>query len=178
MSDQTESTQPEAASGHGGIEIKKLGFSLFLKMPGNHLECRCSYVPHDQGSMITRDELASYLKQYNIREGIDQQVFDDFVVKAAAGQQLSDVLLASGIAPVAGDDECIRFAVHPSSAVHSGDEETTNVDMHIVQTFINVSGGEEIGRIIPAGAGIPGKDIMGMPLAAQAGKPLKITIGK
>jgi uncharacterized protein (DUF342 family) len=177
MTDQT--VQDTALPpGPGGSEIKKLGYSLYMRIPDNRLECRCSYVPHDQGAMMTRDDLTGFLRQYNVREGIDQRAFEDFVVKAAAGLQLTDILLASGTPPVNGADEYISLSVQPSAAVYSGEEEVTNIDMHIVQTFINVSSGDEIGRIIPAEPGTPGKNIMGLPIPPQPGKPLKATIGK
>lgn len=178
MTDQQDPSHPAAAPAISGSEVKKLGYSLYLKIPDNYMECRCSYVPHEQGSMMSRDELAAFLKQYNVSEGIDQQVFDDFVVRAAAGQQQVDVLMASGTPPVAGADEYISLTVQPSASVHSGDEDVTNVDMHIVQSFINVATGDEIGRIVPAGAGTPGRNILGLPIPPQPGKPLKVTIGK
>lgn len=178
MSDQNENLQPAAAPAIGGNEVKKLGYSLYLKIPDDRLECRCSYVPHEQGSMMSRDELTAFLKQYNVREGIDQQAFDDFIVKAAAGMQQVDVLLASGTPPVTGDDEYISISVNSSAAVHESNEILTDLDMHIVQTFINVSTGDEIGRIIPAGPGTPGRNISGLPIPPQPGKPLHVTIGK
>jgi len=174
MTDQHEPAVPAI----GGSEIKKLGYSLYIRIPDNRLECRCSYVPREQGTMITGDELSAFLGQYNIREGLDQEAFDDFVVKAIAGQQQVDVLLASGTAPVVGADEYISLSVHSSAAVHSGEEGVTNIDMHIVQAFINVSAGDEIGRIIPAEPGIHGLDITGQPIPPQPGKPLHVTIGK
>ena len=177
MTDQQHTEKP-AVHTIGGSEVKKLGYSLYIRIPDNRLECRCSYVPHEQGSMMTRDELATFLKQYNVKEGIDQQAFDDFVVKAAAGQQQVDVLMASGTPPVDGEDEYIELSVQPSIAIQSGDEAVTSVDMHIVQTFVNVSDGDEIGRIIPAGAGTPGRNIMGISIPPQPGKPMKCAIGK
>lgn len=162
----------------GGSEVKKLGYSLYVKIPEDRLECRCSYVPHEQGSMISRDEFAGYLKQYNVKEGVDQEALDDFVIKAAAGQQLIDVLIASGTAPVFGADEHIELLVHPTTAVRTGDDEVTTVDMHIVQTFINVALGDAIGRIIPAEPGVPGRNVMGLTIPTQAGKPLAVVIGK
>jgi uncharacterized protein (DUF342 family) len=177
MSDQN-SSDTSAAPAFGGNEIKKVGYSLYLRIPDNRLECRCSYVPHEQGSMITRDDLITFLKQYNVKEGIDQQALDDFCVKAAAGQQQVDVLLASGTPPAVGADEYISLSVSSSTSVRSGDDDTTNVDMHIVQTFINVSNGDEIGRIIPAEPGVPGRNITGMAIPAQPGKPMKCVIGK
>lgn len=178
MSVQSGSSLCETTTAIGGSEVKKLGYSLYLKIPDNRLECRCSYVPHEQGSMITRDELALFLKQYNVCDGIDWQAFDDFVVKAAAGQQMIDVVLASGTAPVTGADEYFALAVQPSTEVRSGDDGVTEVDMHIVQTFINLNCGDVIGRIIPAEPGIPGKNISGLPIPPQHGKPLKFSIGK
>lgn len=178
MSEQHGQGQASAVPAIGGSEVKKIGYSLYLKIPENRLECRCSYVPHEQGSMMTHDELAALLKQYNVREGIDQKAFDDFVIKAAAGQQQIDVLLASGTMPVPGADEYISISVNSSTAVHDSDAALTDLDMHIVQTFINVSSGDEIGRIIPAEPGVPGRNIMGLPIPSQPGKPLKVVIGK
>jgi len=178
MPEQMESTSTSPTPTVAGSEVKKLGYSLYLKIPENRLECRCSYIPHNLGSMMTRDELTTFLKQYNVKEGIDQEALDDFVIKAAAGIQLVDVLLASGTPPVNGDDEYISLSVQESTTVQSGEEDTTSVDMYMVQTFINVSSGDEIGRIIPAGAGTPGRNIMGIPIPPQPGKPMKCTIGK
>jgi len=178
MSEQSGHPQPDAAPAIGGSEVKKLGYSLYLKIPDNRLECRCSYVPHEQGSMMTRDELTAFLKQYNVREGIDQQAFDDFVVKAAAGMQQVDVLLASGTPPVTGEDEYISITVNSSAEVSDSNEILTDLDMHIVQTFINVSTDDEIGRIVPAGPGTPGRNIMGQQIPPQPGKTLNLTIGK
>ena len=178
MADQHSPTPSAAAPAIGGIEVKKLGYSLYLRIPDNRLECRCSYVTREQGSMMTRDDLTGFLRQYDVKEGIDQQACDDFVVRAAAGQQQVDVLLASGTLPVDGADEYISLTVQPSSADRSGEDDVTKVDMHIVQTFINVSTGDEIGRIIPAEPGTPGSSITGQPIPHQPGKPMKCKIGK
>lgn len=178
MTNQHESAPTTTVPAIGGSEVRKLGYSLYLRIPDNRLECRCSYVPHEQGSMMSRDDLAGYLKQYSVKEGIDQPALDNFIVKAAAGQQQVDVLLASGTPPVAGADEYLSLSVHPSSSVFSGEDDVTIVDMYIVQTFINVSCGDEIGRIIPAEPGIPGRNIMGVPIPPQSGKALHLTIGK
>ncbi|MDD2898921.1 MAG: FapA family protein [Desulfuromonadaceae bacterium] len=178
MTDQNQVAQPAATPVIGGIQVKKLGYSLYLKIPDNRLECLCSYVPNEQGSMMTGVELAAFLKQYNVREGIDQNAFDDFAAKAAAGQQQVDVLLAAGIPPVNGADEYIDYCMQSSTSVHSSEKDDSDVDMHIVQTFINVSSGDEIGRIIPAEPGTPGRDITGLAVPTHPGKALNYKIGK
>lgn len=47
MTDRLDLSHPDAASVISGSEVKKLGYSLYLKIPDNRLECRCSYAPHD-----------------------------------------------------------------------------------------------------------------------------------
>jgi uncharacterized protein (DUF342 family) len=175
MSDETNT---DSGKSFVGTEVKKLGYSLFIRIPENRLECRCSYVPHDQGSMMSRDEMAGYLKQYYVRDGIDQAALEDFTVKAAAGIQQTDVLIASGTAPIKGADAFISLTVQPTVASPEGDEAHAQVDMYMVQTFINISAGDEIGLIIPPEPGIPGRNIMGTSIPPQPGKPLNIKVGK
>ncbi|MEI6702195.1 MAG: FapA family protein [Deltaproteobacteria bacterium] len=175
MSDETNT---DSGKSFVGTEVKKLGYSLFIRIPENRLECRCSYVPHEQGSMMTADEMAAYLKQYYVRDGIDQAALEDFTVKAAAGIQQTDVLIASGTAPIKGADAFISLTVQPTVAAPEGDEANAQVDMYMVQTFINISIGDEIGLIIPPEPGIPGRNIMGTSIPPQPGKPLNIKVGK
>lgn len=161
-----------------GREFKKLGYSLFVQIPDNWLECRCSYVPRSQGSMITLDELRKYLAESGVKEGIDEDALKDFAVKAGAGKELSMVLLASGVPPVIGADGRIEYCVQPSSTAHDEVDESSAIDMHLVQTFLNVVPGDEIARIIPPEPGGAGRNIIGQPIPAQPGKDLKLKIGK
>jgi uncharacterized protein (DUF342 family) len=89
-----------------------------------------------------------------------------------------DVLLASGTPPIPGADGYISMSAHYSTAIHTVEEDENDIDMRIVQTFINVSSGDEIGRIIPPEPGTPGRNIMGLPIPSRPGKPLSLTFGK
>jgi uncharacterized protein len=161
-----------------GKEYKKLGYSLFVWISDDKLECRCSYVPRQQGAMMTDEELQSYLAQSSVKEGIDQDALTDFAVKAAAGRELDMVLLAIGKAPVNGSDGWLSYSAKSSIIVQEGSDDITNVDMHNVQTFINVLPGDEIGRIILPGPGRSGRSVLGALIPPQPGKPLKLKIGK
>lgn len=171
----SEKQQPSLA----GTEYKKMGYSLFVWLSDDKLECRCSYVPRSQGVMMTRDELRGYLAQAGVKEGIDEAAVDDFAIKAASGRELSMVLLASGLAPVAGVDGWISYSATPSITVNSSSsEENTSIDMHNVQTFINVLPNDEIGRIIPPEPGSAGRSITGQVIPPKAGKILNLKTGK
>lgn len=176
----SEATGGSPESGIAGKEFKKLGYSLFVWIPDNKLECRCSYVPRSQGSMITLDELRGYLEQSGVKEGIDEDALNDFAIKAAAGKEMTMVLVAYGVAPVAGADGIISYTAQPSTATQDSvdGDSVTAIDMHQVQTFLNVVPGEEIARIILPEPGSAGRSIAGVIIPAQPGKAVTLKIGK
>ncbi|HIJ95211.1 MAG TPA: DUF342 domain-containing protein [Desulfuromonadales bacterium] len=171
-----EATSPPASI--AGVETRRPGYSIYVWLSGDKLECRCSYVPHDQGDMISRDELNALLKISGVREGFLEEALEDFIAKATAGQPLSMLLLASGTAAVAGMDGVLIYTAPPSVVATHVVDESTDVDMHNVQTFINVMPKDEIGRIVPADPGVPGRTVTGVTIPAKPGKPLNLAVGK
>ena len=168
-----------SSDGLAGKEYKKLGYSLYFFISDDKLECRCSYVPHDQGSMMTCDELRGYLAQSGVKEGIDEAALNDFAINAAAGRSQTMVLLAAGTPPVAGIDGWLSYSIQSSVLVHhADDDDKASIDMHNVQTFINVVPGDEIGRIIPPEPGRSGRSVTGLSIPPKPGKPLNLKIGK
>lgn len=162
----------------GGIEVRKIGYSLYLLIANRYLECRCSYLPYEQGAMMTPAEFAQALKTHKVIEGIDQEAFNDFAAKAAIGIQLSGVLIASGTPPLDGTDQYFTMLAPFSTFINEEEDDNAVIDMYAVQKFINVEDGEAIGRIVPAEPGSPGRNIMGQPMPQQPGKNMKYTIGK
>lgn len=180
----TDSTRNTASDAGGrppeqiaGIETKRLGYSLYVWLSDDKLECRCSYVPTGQGSMITRDELMAALTSSGVKEGFVAETVDDFTLRAAAGQALTMVLLASGAPPIAGQDGWLSYTAQPSITDTYVINESSSVDMHNVQTFINVMSGDEIGRIIPPEPGVPGRSVTGQIIPPVQGKPMNLKIG-
>jgi uncharacterized protein (DUF342 family) len=161
-----------------GVETRRPGYSVYIWLSPDKLECRCSYVPHDQGDMISRDELNALLKISGVREGFLEEALEDFIARAADGQPLSMLLLASGTAAVAGIDGLLIYTALPSVVATRVVDESTDVDMHNVQTFINVMPGDEIGRIVPADPGTPGRTVTGVTIPSKPGKPLNLAVGK
>ena len=174
--------EPQAAispaQAFGGIEVKKLGYSLYLKMPDNYMECRASYLPRQQGAMITAEEMANALKLHKVYEGIDQEAVDNFIIKALAGIEQVGVLIASGIPPVDGTDQYFSSSLPPPPDISEEEGGFTKKNMYIVQNLENVSEGETLGRIIPVAPGAPGRSIARQPVLQKPGKEMKYTIGK
>ncbi len=172
---------PDEPAGGGGIagkECRKLGYSLYVWVSDDKLECRCSYVPHEQGSMITRNELNEHIAQSGVKFGLLPDELEDFAVKAAAGQALSMALVASGTPPVPGKDGWLSYTAQASVTVAKETDESEKIDLHNVQTFINVMPGDEIGRIIPPVPGVPGRGVTGQVIIAKQPKALNLKIGE
>jgi len=161
-----------------GREFKKLGYSLFIAVSNDKLECRCSYVSRQQGSMMTRDELSGYLAAAGVKEGLDEDALNTFAINAAAGQSLRNVVVATGTPAINGIDGWLSYTVQPSVIVQADRDDSADIDLHQVQTFINVTPGDEIARIIPPEPGVTGKGVTGETLPMQPGKPLALKTGK
>ncbi len=172
------SAQDGAKESIPGKEYKKLGYSLFVAISKDKLECRCSYVPRQQGSMMTRNELNGYLAATGVKEGLDEDSLNTFAVNAAAGQSLRNVAMATGTPAVNGIDGWLSYTVQPSVPVQTVGDEKGDIDLHQVQTFINVMPGDEIARIIPPEPGAAGRGVTGENLPPLPGKPLALKIGK
>jgi len=160
-----------------GKEFKKLGYSLYVWISDDKLECRCSYVPREQGSMMTREELNAFLTQSGVTEGLKLNALEDFAILAAAGKPLSMILIAAGQPPVTGKDGWLSYSAQPSVTVSKVVNESESVDLHNVQTFINVMPGDEIGCIIPPERGTAGRDVTGHVILPPPPKALNIKIG-
>jgi uncharacterized protein (DUF342 family) len=180
MSDSGGAILPSSEPSISGTKVKHPGYTLYLHIPDDYIECHCSYIPHAEGGgMLTSDEFAQTLKEYGVLEMIDQTAFEDFVTMAAAGRQLLSVLIASGAPPIPGRDGYFKLKATPSTILHGSDpQESGLIDMYRVQTFINVGPGDEIGRVIPALPGIPGRNIRGVPILPEPVKEFKYTLGK
>jgi uncharacterized protein (DUF342 family) len=172
--DGVATTTPDSIAGK---ETKRLGYSLYIWLSDDKLECRCSYVPHEQGSMMTRDELKSFLASSGVKEGLIADAVENFAVKAAAGQSQTMALLATGTPAIPGQDGWLSYTAQPSVTDTHVEDDSSSIDMHNVQTFINVMPGDEIGRIIPPGPGSSGRTVTGQTIPPKSGKPLNLKIG-
>lgn len=161
-----------------GKEFKKLGYSLFIAISKDKQECLCSYVPRQQGSMMTRDELNGYLAAAGVKGDFNEGVLNAFAVNAAAGQAQRNVVVATGIPPVNGIDGWLSYTVQPSVTAQPDGDDTAAIDLHQVQTFINVMPGDEIAHVTPPTPGSAGKSVTGETIPPVPGKPLALKIGK
>ncbi len=173
----TAAADPASSGQMSGKEYKRPGYTLYVWLSGDRLECRCGYAPNQQGSMVTCEEIRGYLAQSGVREGIIPEALDDFARKAAAGRTTTMVPIALGTPPEDGVDGHIEFTAQTSVISRSAVDDSRRIDMHEVLTFINVMPGDEIGRIVPPTTGRPGRGVTGQGIPQTPGRPLKLVTG-
>lgn len=174
-------TPPPAES---RLEFKRLGYRLNLIISGDKLCCTAVYEPSGNGAPLTHDELRAFMAQAKVVYGVVEEGVAVLVAAAAQGQRLERCQLASGVAPVAGEDGRIELQivdalqappVEDGEAVQQGEG---TVDLRHVQSFLNVAAGQLIGTVRPPGAGVAGTSVHGRQISAVPGKPLALQLEK
>ncbi|WP_321365973.1 FapA family protein [uncultured Desulfuromusa sp.] len=173
-----------AASQSVNIGIKKLGeyvndaYRLNIEAHNSELECRATISVDDADNSISPTELISILSKNEITTAIDLEQIAVFCSEAAEGKNLENFLLASGSEPIHGEDGWFELIVA------TGKEKTDlevdafgRVDFKSVQSFSNVTPGQQIGNIYPPTEGTPGKTITGKPVPSKPGKPNRVIAG-
>lgn len=162
------------------LEIKRYGYTLVFDVSADGVECRCCYEPAATGGApLTNEELQGFLGQFKIRQGIDQEALAELVKTAARGKPLADFLLASGTAMIPGKDGQLVLAVSDELSAPNAAEDGTSgiIDLHNIQSFLNVDAGQFVATIISPGPGKPGKTVFGTEIPPQSGTPLALSLG-
>ncbi len=160
----------------------KAAYQLVFSVSKDELECRAMLEVKPNGQPPGLEELQTYLETDGINTGVDTDALAELLKEAVPGKSVSKVV-ASGIPPVTGENGSFAFSVKPadigqgkSDSKEAGDSD--KIDFRSVQQFINVEPDQEIGRILPPGAGTPGTTIRGIPIKPEAGKPLQLKLEK
>ncbi|MCW9049265.1 MAG: FapA family protein [Deltaproteobacteria bacterium] len=153
-------------------------YHLRFEAHNNRLECRASITVHNTDESIPPAELIKLLRKNNITDTVDLEQVAIFCSEAATGEDPENVLIARGVEPINGVDGWFELIVS------TGDEdkefsadEHGRVNFKSVQTFSNVTEGQQIGTIHPPTGGIPGKTISGEPIPSIPGNPSLLRVG-
>ncbi len=182
MSEQQNQSEESKPDGQRFYHAKT-GYQLILSLSNDEMECRAHLEVKPDGTSPSIEELKGYLAEDAITTGINEESLLIFISEAAPGKS-ANAIIASGILPEKGSDGTLKYSsvsLEPPPVINSeySDEiETQQVDFRLVQQFINVEPGQEIGRIMQPTAGIPGKTVRGKSVPSEPGKPLILKLGQ
>jgi len=124
--------------------------------------------------MLTQERLRDSLKAAGIVYGVDERALE-WLLKSRGGK---NILCASGTPAREGDSAFIKYHVDIEGQGRPVELEDGTVDFKNINNFINVVEGELLLEKIPATAGTPGTDVLGLPIPAKYGKDTPMPVGK
>ncbi len=166
------------------IEFKRLGFKLELLLSAEKTLCTASYIPSAKGAPISLEEFKTFLAQAKIQEGLSEPEITKLLAAAASGNSITNCIIAYSQDMIPGKNGRFELAVADSLQEESDNEKTSEetensqIDLRHVQSFLNVSNGQLLGKVIEPEPGTPGKTLRGQTIPAQAGTPLVLNLLK
>lgn len=180
---ENQATQPHDSKQDGQrFYHAQTGWQLILSLSQDEMECRAHLDVKPDGSPPGVDEIKALLAADGISEGVDEEAVRKLIDEARPGSS-SNGLVAAGSLPRRGDDGRLDYSLHddpvqPPETSEEQDPESRQIDFRNVQQFINVEPGQQIGRILPPTAGVPGRTVRSKPVPAEPGKPLILKLGQ
>lgn len=128
---------------------------------------------------LTPPDIFWYLQQNNIIQTIDYAAVYDFCAVIEMGLAPEATILATGVEPVCGDDGWFELTVKTSGEEAEFEEdEEGNVDLRNLHAYSEIEAGQKLGIVHPPKEGVPGIDVLGLPVPAERGKPFELIAGE
>lgn len=179
-----EIMQDEVNSGkHGdfeqeGVELKEAPVDAVIRVSvSSDLLHAYLYMesPLNGGKNAAVEDMLKALNAKGVVYGIDMDALTRLQNEPVYFQ---DVLVASGTAPINGENAEIKFFIDLSDEIKPKEKEDGSVDFHDLSIIQNVSAGQLLCSKIPATSGTEGKAVTGKELKPVKGKDIPLPAGK
>ncbi|MEE4254404.1 MAG: FapA family protein [Desulfuromusa sp.] len=145
------------------------------KVPGAAIETSSEQLK----PMITPPEIFWFLQQNNIIQTIDYAAVYDFCAAIEMGLAPDATILANGVEPVRGADGWFELTVKTSGEEAEFEEdEEGNVDLRNLHAYSEIEAGQKLGLVHPPKDGVPGIDVLGLPVPAERGSTFDLIAGE
>jgi uncharacterized protein (DUF342 family) len=136
-----------------------------VAIPGDRMQAALTILPPYGGSAVTADEIREALQQKGIVFGI----LDEKISESVAEGECRDVVIATGIPPVPGEDsQFLSLIAEVRDRCPTCNDKDT-VDYRDLGDVITVKPGDPLMRRTSPTKGQPGRDITGREVAAPDG---------
>lgn len=134
--------------------------------------------PEGKGEPVTLKKVIDNLKDRNIVHGFDHvRIREILDVCVKQDQKILNTQIAEGTLPTHGKDGSIKILFESGGREEVVDKEG-HYDYRGKANIVNVKKGDLLARITPPTQGVEGKNILGLPIPAESGKPVKLEAGE
>jgi uncharacterized protein len=142
-----------------------------LKLEKGRMSALLDLCRDEKNDVISIDDLTQLLTDNKIIYGVKRDVLELIATDPHSIEY--PIVIAEGKPSVNGEDAYLRNEV---KNVMNGSHDKFN--FRVVMQIPSVTKGQLLATVVPAGEGVNGKDVTGLPLAAKQGRPLRIKAGK
>lgn len=146
-----------------------------LNISPDKMAAHLTIEPHDDGAIITVEEIINYLNRENVICGLNEEIVKTAVENKSWGLE---ILVAEGKKPIRGKDGEINYFFDPDPGNAPKEKEDGSLDFHHLNKIQNISSGEKLAELIPPVEGEPGMNVLGEPLIVDKVKSAKLLKGK
>lgn len=156
----------------------ELNAHLELTISDDKMQAYLNFKEFDELFTCTAAELEGLLAAHQVTYGLRNQVLADMALQPSTYRS-GLTLVAEGTPPVNGQDGSIHVLLGRNDGAQRPKEQLDgSVDLKETNVLNNVVKGERIAELIPAEKGVPGKNILGMPVPCKDGKEARFKLGK
>ena len=178
MANKTKEQRIDVGTKHIGNFVTD-AYSLRLDFQNNELECCASIEVHDKNDSISPTKLISLLRNNDVIDTVDLEQIAIFCGEAAQDQTLENFVLASGTAPVDGEDGWFELVVNTGNKDQElTEDEQGRVNFKNIQSFSNIEAGQVIGKLYPPTPGENGRTVTGKTIPPNPGKASPVKPGR
>ncbi len=134
--------------------------------------------PEGKGEPVTLKKVIDHLKDRDIVHGFDHvKIREVLDVCLKQDQRILNTEIAQGTLPTHGKNGSIRLLFETGGREEVVDKEG-QFDYRGKAHIVNVKKDDPLARVIPTTEGIPGKNILGLPIPAKSGEPVRLDAGE
>ncbi len=139
---------------------------LRVSLSADKLRAFLTWTPASDRRPADREQVLAALQQAGVVQGVTLAGLD----AALAAGHCEDLLVAEGVAPVAGEDAVFESLVPDAKDRRLRLDDSRTVDYRELGLFVSVQPGTPLMRRTPATPGTPGVDVLGQALSPKPGQ--------
>lgn len=129
--------------------------------------------PGDLAPSLTADDITAALARAQVKLGVDHLLIGNLPLGVPG-----EYLVATGWAPVAGQDGTIEYFVEPVHEFRPEPRHDGGVDFRAVATIPDVLEGQLLAALVDPTPGTPGRTVRGEAIPAEPGTPAELPTGE
>ncbi|MGE5615198.1 MAG: DUF342 domain-containing protein [Bacillota bacterium] len=159
----------------GRQEEESLNATANLSVTPDKMKAYISFIPPENGRMMTKEEILDFLNENGIIYGINKTNLDTVVQYPIYNET---IVIAEGTPPVPGQNGKLEFHFDTHRETKPTILEDGRVDFRELNLIQNAVKGQVLCTLIPPSPGTPGKTVYGTDIPAVDGKPVALPKGR